>query len=62
MKKNYQKPNIDTIIISYQRVIMASGEKETLPYYLDDPQNPGNALSRRNKNSIWNDEDEENDY
>ena len=67
MRKYYQKPSIMTLAISEQRVIMSSNftetETDTIPYYTDDPQDPGNALSRQHGRSVWdeeeNDEEEE---
>lgn len=57
MRKNYQKPSIMMQEISEQRVIMSSSfdetETDTIPYYTDDPQDPGNALSRQRGGSVW---------
>ena len=62
MRKNYQKPSIMMQEISEQRVIMSSSfdetETDTIPYYTDDPQDPGNALSRQRGRSVWDEEDE----
>ena len=63
MKKNYISPSIMMLAISQQSVIMTSGDTDTLPYYTDDPQKPGNALSRRRSKGLWDDEEEdENEY
>ena len=63
MRKNYQKPSIMTPAISEQRVIMYSNftetETDSIPYYTDNPQDPGNAFSRQRDRSVWDEEDEE---
>lgn len=63
MRKIYHKPSIMTLAISEQRVIMSSNftetETDTIPYYIDDPQDPGNALSRQLGTSVWDEEDDD---
>ena len=63
MRKNYQNPIMMMLAISGQRVIMSSNftetETDTIPYYTDDPQDPGNALSRQRGRSVWEDNDDD---
>ena len=60
MKKNYISPYLVVEAICQDDIIMTSNttETDTIPYYTDDPQDPGNALSRQND---WNPWDEEKD-
>ena len=60
MKKNYIRPNIVVEAFCQNDIIMTSNitetETETIPYYTDDPQDPGNALSRQNGRNLWDEE------
>lgn len=51
MKKNYISPYLVVEAVCQNDIIMTSNvtetETETIPYYIDDPQNPGNILSRQ---------------
>ena len=55
MKAAYIKPNTNIIIAKPRLLFVTSGEKDVIPTHNDDPQEPGNALSRRNK-SVWDDD------
>ena len=63
MKKNYNSPYVVVQTIFQHHIIMASNttetETDTIPYYTDDPQDPGNALSRHRGRNIWDEEDRE---
>ena len=52
MKNDYSKPCIKTILIQQtSHILEGSG------VYTDDPQSPGSALSRQNRDNSWWDED-----
>lgn len=53
MKKQYKAPKIDIMNIS--TVILSGSDGSGV--YTDDPQKPGNALSRRYKS--WEEDDED---
>lgn len=55
MKAAYIKPNTIIIIAKTTLLFSTSGEKEVIPTHDDEPQEPGNALGRRNK-SVWDDD------
>ncbi len=63
MKKNYISPCIVMQTICQQHIIMTSNFNETdndkLPSYPDDPQDPGNALSRQRSRSLWDEEEDD---
>ena len=48
MKRNYINPSLSVWLIETQNKLMATSTPETdiLPVYDDDPQTPGNALTR----------------
>jgi len=54
MKKFYIKPTQTVVKLSLCRMISASGDTDSKPVYTDDPQPPGNALSRE---FLWEDEE-----
>ena len=66
MKKNYISPYIMVQAICQHHIIMASNvtetESDTIPSYPDDPQDPGNALSRQRGRSLWDEEEDECEY
>lgn len=57
MKRKYSTPNMVTFQILTAKLVMNSGETDTIPVYPNDPQNPGNSLSRQR--SVWDEEEEE---
>ena len=61
MKRKYSAPNMVIFKIQTAKLVMNSvdGETYTIPIYTDDPQVPGNSLSRQH--SVWNEEEEEYD-
>lgn len=59
MKRKYSTPNMVIFKIQTTKLVMNSvnGETDTVPIYTDDPQAPGNSLSRQR--SVWDEEEEE---
>ena len=59
MKRKYSTPNMEIFEIMTAQLVMDSGDSQTdiIPVYPDDPQTPGNSLSRQR--SIWNEEEQE---
>ena len=55
MKAKYETPLMIQISISTRHLVSASTTNENI--YNDDPQDPGNALTKENQNfSIWDNE------
>lgn len=55
MKKRYETPQMIQVSISTKHLVSASTINENI--YNDDPQDPGNALTKENSNhSIWDNE------
>ena len=55
MKKTYSKPQTEVFTVSVMPLLSCSPGSGV---YTDDPQNPGNALSRRMDYS-WDEDEEE---
>ncbi len=53
MKKQYKAPKIDLLLMNSSTVILSGSDGSGV--YTDDPQKPGNALSRQFDS--WSDED-----
>ena len=55
MKKRYETPQMIQVSISAKHLVSASTINQNI--YNDDPQDPGNALTKENSDhSIWDNE------
>ena len=61
MKRTYQKPHTSVAEIAVRHIIALSGGEQTTGR-VNDPTievDAGNALTKRNRNTLWDDWDEE---
>lgn len=61
MKKFYISPYLVVEAVCQNDIIMTSNV-DTIPYYTDDPQDPGNALSRQQDWNLWDEEGDGSEY
>ena len=54
MKKNYLQPAIRAVMIEKELMQFTSGEQDKTPIDPEHPQDPGNAMSRKDSGfSLW---------
>ena len=56
MKKQYRQPELSILVIG-QQLMLTETSTDTIPAHNNDPQKPGNALSRRS--DVWEDDEED---
>ena len=57
MKKNYLQPSIWAVEMENELMQFVSGEQDTTPVNPDKPKDPGQAMSRDDRDfSLWDEE------